>query len=89
VPGLFDHPIELLLLAAFAFFVLGPKNFGQTARSAGKAVRELKEAMSLSIQSPSSEPPLLAPDDELRYVGGDTLSEQAVQRPTRSIDDLS
>jgi sec-independent protein translocase protein TatA len=39
-------PLELLLILGLALLVLGPTRLPDAARSAGKAVRELRDALS-------------------------------------------
>jgi TatA/E family protein of Tat protein translocase len=39
-------PLELLVLLALALLLLGPKRLPEAARSAGKAMRELRDALS-------------------------------------------
>jgi len=39
-------PLELLVIGVIALLVLGPKRLPEAARSLGKGMRELKEAMS-------------------------------------------
>lgn len=38
-------PFELLLVAAIAFIVLGPERIPEVARSAGKAIRQIRESL--------------------------------------------
>jgi sec-independent protein translocase protein TatA len=38
-------PLELLVILVVALIVLGPQRLPETARSVGRGVRELKEAM--------------------------------------------
>ncbi|HEY1357820.1 MAG TPA: twin-arginine translocase TatA/TatE family subunit [Thermoleophilaceae bacterium] len=38
-------PLELLVVGMIALLVLGPKRLPEAARSLGKGMRELKEAM--------------------------------------------
>ncbi len=39
-------PLELLVIGLIALLVLGPKRLPEAARSVGKGMRELKQAMS-------------------------------------------
>jgi sec-independent protein translocase protein TatA len=39
-------PLELLVIGIIALLVLGPKRLPEAARSLGKGLREMKEAMS-------------------------------------------
>ncbi len=39
-------PMELLVIAAIALIVLGPKRLPMAARSLGRGIRELRESMS-------------------------------------------
>ncbi len=41
-------PLELLVIAAIALLVLGPSRLPDAARSLGKGVRELKDALQSS-----------------------------------------
>jgi sec-independent protein translocase protein TatA len=41
-----DNPVHLIFLAAVALLVLGPKRLPEVARSLGKGIRELRDAMS-------------------------------------------
>jgi sec-independent protein translocase protein TatA len=38
-------PLELLVVAVIALLVLGPKRLPEAARSVGRGVREMKEAL--------------------------------------------
>jgi sec-independent protein translocase protein TatA len=40
-----DNPVHLIFIAAVALLVLGPKRLPEVARSLGKGIRELREAM--------------------------------------------
>jgi Sec-independent protein translocase protein TatA len=52
-PAFFTQPLDLVVLALFAFLVLGPKRFPELARSAGRWLREMRAEFS-SLASPQS-----------------------------------
>lgn len=56
-------PLELLMILALALIVLGPKRLPEAARSLGRGVRELKDALSSDDDEPREELPDY-PDDE-------------------------
>jgi Sec-independent protein translocase protein TatA len=43
-PGFFSQPLDLVILALFAFLVLGPKRLPESARTAGHWLREMRAA---------------------------------------------
>jgi Sec-independent protein translocase protein TatA len=45
-PGFFSQPLDLVVLALFAFLVLGPKRFPELTRSAGRLLRDTRAAFS-------------------------------------------
>jgi TatA/E family protein of Tat protein translocase len=56
-----ENPVHLLFLAAVALLVLGPKRLPELARSLGRGIRELREAMSNesaagSVRAPEHDP---------------------------------
>jgi Sec-independent protein translocase protein TatA len=57
-PGFFSQPLDLVVLALFAFLVLGPKRFPELARSAGRWLRETRTAFSslTATESPDKPP---------------------------------
>jgi Sec-independent protein translocase protein TatA len=60
-PGLFTQPLDLVILALFAFLVLEPNRFPQLARSAGRWMRETRSAFSSLAVSESGDQPSAAP----------------------------
>ena len=57
-------PLELLVLGVIALLVLGPKRLPEAARSLGKGVREMRDAMQgHDDEEPVSEPSEPAPRD--------------------------
>jgi sec-independent protein translocase protein TatB len=55
-PG-FTQPLSLVILALFAFLVLGPKRFPEVARTAGQWLREARTGLSSqAADEPPNEP---------------------------------
>jgi sec-independent protein translocase protein TatA len=46
MPFSFPGPLELVVVLAIALIVLGPQRLPETARSVGKGMRELRDALS-------------------------------------------
>src|SRR4051794_5808426 len=65
-------PLELLFLLGLALLVLGPSRLPEAARSAGKAVRELREALSSDRDEPDEEHA-----DEFAAADDDVLPDDA------------
>lgn len=62
---------EILVIAAVAFMVLGPRKMSETGKAVGKTLRELRrqrdELTAMVMQDPEEEPP--APDKPPRPSG--------------------
>ena len=54
-PGFATQPLDLMVLALFAFLVLGPKRFPEVARSLGRWLREARTAFSSLAESHTSD----------------------------------
>jgi len=50
-------PVHLILLAAIALIVFGPRRLPEMARNVGRGVREFKSAVAMDSQQPSGAPP--------------------------------
>lgn len=55
-----DNPVHLLFLGVIALIVLGPRRLPELAKSLGKGMRELREAMSEGAQGDRTEGPYAA-----------------------------
>ena len=56
-----ENPLHILFIAAVALVVLGPKRLPDVARSLGRGVRELREAMSSGLSAGGTEQPVHSP----------------------------
>lgn len=63
-------PLELMVILGIALLVLGPKRLPEAARSLGRGMRELKEALSSGDDEPREELPDY-PDEEPEAVADD------------------
>ncbi len=51
-----ENPTHLILLAAIALIVLGPRRLPKLARSLGEGIREFREAMQEGASDPTRRP---------------------------------
>jgi sec-independent protein translocase protein TatA len=65
-------PLELVVVLVIALIVLGPKRLPETARSLGKGMREMREALSGrdddedDLEDDEDEDPVLPPETATR-----------------------
>jgi sec-independent protein translocase protein TatA len=64
-------PLELMVILGLALLVLGPKRLPEAARSIGRGMRELKEALSSDDDDEPREALPDYPDDEPEAVADD------------------
>jgi sec-independent protein translocase protein TatA len=51
-----DNPIHLLLVAAIALIVLGPKKLPELARTLGNGIREFRESLQTGVDGGGTQP---------------------------------
>ena len=78
-----ENPVHLLFIAAVALIVLGPRRLPELARSLGRGIRELREAMSNeSAGGASTRPQPSAPVRPARLRRARRLPSTRAPRPS-------